>query len=252
MYKKEFFEHSVVFSIRTFREDDLIVKFLTPSQGMVTSFAFGGKKSRRRFPGCLEELSHVIFKVSSSKNGNYLYLQEGILIDRFSNIHKNRSLYGMAINCQKFLDAVLIGREDVRGIFDLYLELLKGLNNGLFNGMGNIPIFFRARVAKELGYLPRIESCNTCGRLLSTQWEVFFSPKDGNVVCGRCASQKNGFILFKRPAFELFCASFLGSPNDWLRFKTHGEILNLVAKGIGLFVETHLGIRWDRGRFRTK
>jgi DNA repair protein RecO (recombination protein O) len=250
MIKKEFFEHAIVFQAKTIREYDLIVKFLTPSQGMVESFAFGGRKSKRRFSGCFEELSYVIFKVRSPRCGNYFYLEEGILLDRFSNIHKNKTHFGIAINCKKFLDAVLIGYGEAKGIFELFLNLLKGLDNNSFKSTGNIPLFFRARVAGEMGYMPRIQSCNRCGRLLSNEPEIFFSPEKGNLFCIRCVRHRNGFILYPKEAFDLFCRVFLGSPDEWFNEK-EVPYENIVARGIKIFVETHLRVKWHKGRFIT-
>ncbi|MCA1743041.1 MAG: recombination protein O N-terminal domain-containing protein, partial [Desulfovibrionales bacterium] len=55
-----------------FKEYDLWVRFLSPSMGIMTGFAFGGCKSRRRFSGCLDTLNLVLFKASTGSRGQYL------------------------------------------------------------------------------------------------------------------------------------------------------------------------------------
>lgn len=120
MTNREFFEHVIVLRVRPYRDNDLIVKFLTPSYGVVSSFAFGGLKSRRRFSGCFEELSHVVFKWKSPRHGNYFYLEEGILIDRFPRIHRDKIRYGIAVNCQKFLEAVILGNSFSKMVYETF------------------------------------------------------------------------------------------------------------------------------------
>lgn len=50
----EWTDTALVLHVGRFREADLWVRLLAPGQGLVTAFAFGGSKSRRRFTGCLD------------------------------------------------------------------------------------------------------------------------------------------------------------------------------------------------------
>ncbi len=248
MVLREFFEHAIVLRICIFRENDLIVKFLTPSYGVVESFAFGGRKSKKRFLGCFEELSHVVFKVKTSKNGGYSYLQEGILLNRFSNLHRDMSLFGVAVNCQKFLDTVLDGNTYSSDIYDTFLKLLNQLDD-CPSITKNVPIFFRARIAGILGYTPRIDCCNSCGRLLKERFPVFFSPSKGQIFCFKCISVKNGYIPLGRHAFFLLRKVLFSGPREWISPQISLKDENNLAHGLKRFVEEHLNIIWQKGRF---
>lgn len=249
MSKKEFFEHAIVLKCKIYRDNDLIVKFLTPSYGVITAFAFGGLISRRRFSGCFEELSHVVFKWRSPLHSDYFYLEEGILIDRFSDIHKDKVRYGIAINCQKFIEAVVIGNSYTEGVYKIFLELLKTLNKGNFIFSKNIPIFFRAKIASELGYRPQLESCNRCRRLLNSEQKIFFSSIKGQCLCNKCIDRKNGYLALNNRAYQFLKEAFSSGSIDLINKKNMTRNENIVVLGIQKFVETHLNIIWQKGKF---
>ena len=85
----EFSEDVVVLKVGTFREADCWVRFFSPTYGILTGFAFGGRRSRRRFGGCLDPLSLVRFRVSQNKRCEYYCLEEGVLLNRFSGLKKD-------------------------------------------------------------------------------------------------------------------------------------------------------------------
>ncbi|MFH1968727.1 MAG: recombination protein O N-terminal domain-containing protein, partial [Verrucomicrobiota bacterium] len=69
----EFSEKVLVLRVGTFREADCWVRFFSPTHGLLTAFAFGGRRSRKRFCGCLDQLSQVHFRVSQGRQ-EYLCL----------------------------------------------------------------------------------------------------------------------------------------------------------------------------------
>lgn len=48
--------------------------------GIVSAFAFGGSRSRKRFCGCLDLFNELQISTKTTRNGMYLSLQEGNLI----------------------------------------------------------------------------------------------------------------------------------------------------------------------------
>ncbi len=244
---REFSDQGIVLAVREFRHSDAIVTFLSPRYGIKRCFAFGGKKSRRRFPGCLEELNHVIFKVASPRSRNYLYLQEGILLDRFANIHLLPSVLGMARNCQKFIESVLF-HQSSPGAFEIFLNLLKVLNSYSPTNSPHLPLFFRARIAREMGWFPEIDSCNGCGRLLKAEAYVRFYPTSGHLYCGRCG-EKGEVTLLSPRVYHALCEIFTAFPERWLGWGISPEEENLLAGALDIFIKTCLKVIWDRGRF---
>ena len=50
----EWSDTALVLGVGRFRESDLWLRMLTRRHGIVSAFAFGGSRSRKRFCGCLD------------------------------------------------------------------------------------------------------------------------------------------------------------------------------------------------------
>ena len=76
----EWTDQALVLRMGAFRESDLWLKLLCREHGLLTLFAFGGSRSRRRFCGCLDVLNSLQCRVRSSKDGRFLNLEEAALL----------------------------------------------------------------------------------------------------------------------------------------------------------------------------
>lgn len=123
-------EKCLVLKVGRFREADCWVKLLTPNRGIFNGFAFGGSRSRRRFVGCLDPLSHVLFTIGTNKTGTYTVLEEGTLLHNFPAVRENSARTGLAVNCVKFIEAVEIDPSDAKPAYELLLETLHMLEQG--------------------------------------------------------------------------------------------------------------------------
>ena len=77
----EWTDQALVLRMGAFRESDLWLKLLCREHGLLTLFAFGGSRSRRRFCGCLDVLNSLQCRVRSSKDGRFLNLEEAALVE---------------------------------------------------------------------------------------------------------------------------------------------------------------------------
>ena len=73
-------DDALVLRIGKFREADLWVRILAREKGLVTAFAFGGSRSRRRFTGCLDVFNRIRVSAAYSRDGRFLNLQEATLL----------------------------------------------------------------------------------------------------------------------------------------------------------------------------
>ena len=79
-FMTEWADHALVLRIGHFRESDLWLKMLCRKHGLLTLFAFGGSRSRRRFCGCLDVLNSLHCRVKASGRGSFLNLEEAVLL----------------------------------------------------------------------------------------------------------------------------------------------------------------------------
>lgn len=246
----EFTEHVVVLKVGVFREADCWVRVLSPTRGVLTGFAFGGMRSRRRFCGCLDAVSKVQFRFQSSKRGKYLTLCEGALLDRYAGIRHLPGRLGMAVNCLKFVEAVQIGAHGASEVFGLLSQVLRLLDaRPALEPV--LPLFFRARVAFEHGYQPELDRCLQCGTGATQKSAWAFVLRRGGVVCSRCRRQIAGPVApLDWEQLDMLRRILLDSPENWPVFApTWDQKVQQGGRLLDQYVQFHLGVAWDGNGF---
>ncbi len=107
----EWNDSAIVLHVGRFREADLWLKLLFRTHGVVTAFAFGGSRSRRRFCGCLDVLNTIACRVKRGRKGQYLTLEEGVLERGPRSLRGQWAHFGMLMNCVRFLDVLPMPHE---------------------------------------------------------------------------------------------------------------------------------------------
>ncbi|BDQ36089.1 DNA repair protein RecO [Pseudodesulfovibrio nedwellii] len=246
-------EKALVLKVGRFREADCWVKLLTPGRGIFNAFAFGGSRSRRRFVGCLDPLSLVLFTIGTNKTGTYTVLEEGSLLHNFPAIREDPTRTGLAVNCIKFIEAVEIDPSDARPVYELLLETLHMLEKG--GGSSDFtPWLFRAKLAFEMGFHPDFLSCGICGQSVVSLDGCHFGIEGGQVACRTCLSGGKPLEGLARPVSTGVLRAFdwiqHSRPLDWLTVSMNNEVRRQTSQLIELFVAYHLGLSWDNGMYK--
>ncbi|MFP4083626.1 MAG: DNA repair protein RecO [Desulfonatronovibrio sp.] len=230
-----------VLVVRTgrFKEYDLWVRFLSPSKGILTGFAFGGCRSRKRFSGCLDVLNLVLFKISSGKRNRYLVLEEGSLINGYPSLKNDSSRLGMAVNSLRFAQKLCPEGDDCSGIYALMLDYLEAMENN-YHVPSFFPLLFRARAVFSHGFQPALNICCRCGRTLHDMVRPGFLFAEGKIVCGMCR-QKDDLVLGTHRDSLLFLNGLNKShPSQWLEWTPESIILQDCFQVVESFVQYHL------------
>ncbi|QGY41248.1 DNA repair protein RecO [Pseudodesulfovibrio cashew] len=245
-------EKALVLKTGRFRESDVWVRLLTPSRGIFNAFAFGGSHSRRRFVGCLDPLSHVLFTIGSGRRGEYTVLEEGSLLNNFPGVRKDPLKTGIAANCVKFIEAVDAGPSDAVHAYGLLLETWEMLETG--GAPDFVPWLFRAQYAFAMGYTPDFLSCGACGKPVGTEKGYQFGVETGQVACPTCLSAGKPLEGLARQvsAGALRALDWIqrSRPADWASVEMDVGIRRQCSQLVELFVAYHLGLSWDNGMYK--
>ncbi len=242
----EFSSEALVLKVGDFGENHCWVRFVTPTRGLMMAYAFGGKKSRRRFCGCLDALSFVRFRARSDKFRRYFCLEEGQLIDSFFDLKRNSARLGMAVNCALFFSA--LSQEGLGGdeSYKLLVRVFQVLNS--VREAGDLfPLLFRARLAHEQGYFPRSNQCVHCGTDLAAEQKFFFWPQDGRLYCPACSHFQG--LSFSSLVLPFLQGLFLRDPAYWAGVRLDRNMRQECTQLVDRFVEGQLGLVWEGGRF---
>ena len=171
--------------LRTYpmREADLLVTLFTRAEGKVRGVARSAKKSKRRFGGALEPLTHVR-AFYDMKEG-----QDLVRLDACEVLESPLAMevtYARAValgHVAELLDELLPDHEANDAIFRLTLSVLHVLaGTELW-----MPItYFELWLTRLVGFLPELTECIACGRALNGDRAYFHALADGLM----CAEDK--------------------------------------------------------------
>ena len=262
----EFTDKALVLKVGRFRETDIWVRLFCAGRGLVTAFAFGGSRSTRRFCGCLDQLVLGNFRVGEGRRGTYKVLEEGTMLHAFPGLRSDPRKLGLVAHCLKFVEAVQIGSQGARPVFDLLLETLAVLEDREV-GAELLPLLFKAKLTFEQGLKPDLTLCVRCGRPawdheglghtpeghVSTErapagQALGFSVERGGLVCASCGDVlAEPLSVGAARTLEWISAS---RPADWPRLALEPEMRRQLDRVVDRFVAFHLGLRWEHGMYR--
>lgn len=168
--------------LRTYpvREADLLVTLFTRVEGKVRGMARSAKKSKRRFGGALEPLTHVkaFYDVRERQELARLDSCEVIESPLASEVSYPRAV--ALGHIAELLDELLPDHEANDAIFRLTLSVL----HVLAGPDVWMPItYFELWLTRLVGFLPELTECVVCGRNLNGSRAWFHALADG-LMCG--------------------------------------------------------------------
>ena len=200
----EWSDTALVLGVGRFREADRWVRLLTRRHGIVSAFAFGGSRSRKRFCGCLDLFNELQISTRATRNGMYLSLLEGNLIRGPRRLRTDWNRLGMFMNCVRFVEALGVPPDGAASAFLLLKDTLKLLEEA--EGVQDIlPVLFRLRLASQQGYAPALDACAVCGKKTSIR-RGFSFRKEPSCAPTACRTEE---ILWRSAVKVLTsCAKF--------------------------------------------
>ncbi len=234
-----FSEKVLILRTGRFKEYDLWVRFLSPTRGILTGFAFGGCRSRRRFCGCLDSLNLVLFTINAGSRKKYLTLEEGTLINGFSTLKTQRDNLGIAANCIRFVQQICLEGDDSSAVYSLMLDSLLLLDNKV-RVPSFFPLLFKAKATFMHGYEPLFNSCSRCGLLLSKIERPSFLYDNGQVVCSGCVRNSDQGFKARQKSLMFLDRLRLTRPKDWIAWNPEQEVLQDCFRIVDAYVQYHL------------
>jgi DNA repair protein RecO (recombination protein O) len=161
------------------READLLVTFFTRTEGKLRGVARAAKKSKRRFGGALEPLTHVTLHFEERAGQELVRLDACDVIDSplASQVDYPRAV--ALGHVAELLDELLPDREAHDDIFRLALAVLAELRPGTVWA----PVtYFNLWLVRLVGLLPELEECVACGAVLNGG-RAYFHPLADGLLC---------------------------------------------------------------------
>ena len=166
-------------------ESDLIVSLFAREHGKVRGVARAARKSRRRYGGALEPLTHVRLSWTE-KAGRELHRIESLdCLRSFAAMQGDPALQAACAVLSEISDALSREGQCEPRAFQLLGAVLGALEHGCDPWIA--VRYFEFWMLRIHGLLGELESCATCGSALGTARSSRVD-RHGAVRCARCAS----------------------------------------------------------------
>ena len=245
----EWTDRALVLHVGRFREADMWVRLLTRRQGILTAFAFGGSRSRQRFCGCLDIGNSILCRVKRTRAGAYLALQEASLLQGLRRLRTDGPRLGLAMNCLRFLEVLDVQGEEAHEAFALAEDIL-GLLEAEAPPPPLLALLFRLRVASDQGFAPFLHGCARCGRQARAGENWQFLLDQGGLLCPDCRAGGPYALELAFTGLDFLRRVQNSAPPLWDATRLNAAERRQCGRVIDAFVQYHLGIAWEEGRFR--
>ena len=167
--------------LRTMRlgEADNIVTIVTEGRGKVRAVAKGIRKTKSRFGGRLEPLSHVALQLYEGRSLDTVTQVE--TIEQFRGIREDLDRLTRATSILEAVDALVQEGHEDRRLYQMLLGALRTLEASPSPLV--VPAFFWKLLA-HVGFRPLLDQCASCG---ATDDLVAFDLDEGGILCRACA-----------------------------------------------------------------
>jgi DNA repair protein RecO (recombination protein O) len=221
-----------------FHEADLLVTLFTRSEGKIRGVAKAAKRSKRRFGGALELLTHVVAHWEEKEKQELARLDSCDIIASPLAAPLNYPRAAALSYVAEVIDQLLPDREPSDDIFRLTLSVLRHLQADAIW----MPLtYFDLWIVRLIGLLPDLSQCAACGISLNGS-RAYFHPLADGLLCPSDKRLASSEIVPESRALaaEMFRApleSFTGTP--WHR--TRGsDLRRFLAQRIERHIERKL------------
>ena len=176
-----------------FGESHRVVVLLSPNHGKFRTVAKGVRKTKSRFGGRLEPLTHVDLILYEGKNLDTI--TQVSIVNAFPHVRNDLDRVLAAGTMVEVVDAVVQEDEPSQRMFLLLQRGLTVLDHGPPHP--DLVTSFLLKAAAIIGVAPALDSCAGCGKREGLRW---FSFSAGGSLCDPCRtpgsySLREGLVL---------------------------------------------------------
>ena len=172
-------ERGVVLRTVKLGEADRIITLVTEGRGKVRAVAKGVRRTRSRFGGRLEPLSHVALLCYEGRNLDTITQAEAL--EQFRPVREDLGRWARASCILEVVDALVQEGDDDRRLYQMLLGALRTLAGGAAPLV--VPAFFWKLLAQQ-GFSPVLDRCACCGG--ADEDLVAFDEGQGGMLCRGC------------------------------------------------------------------
>lgn len=172
---------AIVLRQRKLGDADKILTLYTATFGKVDAVAKGVRKTKSRFAGHVEPLTHATFLLAKGKSLDIVTQVE--TVEPFQQVRDDLDRLSRALYCCELLDRFTELHAENFGLYRLLLDTLRRLAT---RDDLDLPVrYYEMALLNEMGYRPELEECIMCREPLRPV-RNYWTAAGGGVVCPNC------------------------------------------------------------------
>lgn len=255
MKRGSYSAHAVVLNSVDYAESDRILTFFTREHGKLSGIAKGARRSKKRFVGKLDPAS--VLRLNFFHNGaqDLVRIDGADLIDGFPDIKSDIQRFCAACYLLELTSEMTREGQDLPAVYGLLSGFLGLMNAGASSEA--LMRFFEIRLLRQVGLLPRFDSCVGCGKdLLESGTEalarICFDSARGGAVCLACARGSRAHVSICLGTARLMSAASRYDEDKLGRLKPGQLFLEESEQALGDFITHQIGKQMKTKKFLLK
>jgi DNA repair protein RecO (recombination protein O) len=190
------FKSAEAFVLRTHAvgDADQIMVFITEGEGKLRGIARSSRRSRKRFGGTLEPLSHVRVSYFEREGKDLVRIDQCDLLHSFFKIQQDLRVAGYLSYIAELSDIFCHEKQEEAHFYRLLRATLLAVESGVDPAWA--ARYFELWTLRLHGLLPDLASCARCARGLGS--DSLYSALEHGLLCGTCAAGESGAKVSQR------------------------------------------------------
>ena len=247
---KHCISQSIIMRIKELGESDLLVTFFTEDKGRLKGVAKGAKRSRQRFPNCLDLFCLTNMEYEERKTKPLSFLHSCRLIDAFVGIRQDFSTLALASYMVELTEILFPLSVADKKMFKLLKNSLSALHNGQQNDL--VRILFEIQAMAIGGYTINLSKCHVCGRTYQGKGKAIFLRSEGGIACLKCKRETSVAPALEPADIKWLTKIYSSEPsalNENKILPAEQKIMSTIKRVSKLHIEYHLAQKLKTGKY---
>lgn len=179
------------------------VDLVTEESGIISAMAHGAYKTRSKLSGITDPFSYALVYLYFDPVKSTYKITDIVVEDDFNNLRGNLQKYYYASLAAELVLKSFGGGEQIHELFHLLVAALQHLNDAQETGALYILIQFLWRYIRLLGFLPPVDHCGKCGKVIETDQAAYYYRREGTFVCRDCCKETDPTLMPGAKAYLL-------------------------------------------------
>ena len=182
---------AIILKARDYKEQDKLLTYFSLESGKGVAIARGAAKPGGKLRSIAQPFCRVSLTLSPTKGG-VAYVSQGLPQNSFISLDADLSAIAYAAYFSELADISMPERRPSQSFFALLLTVFSLLK--MDDDHARTARYFELRLLQELGLLPDLDVCASCGRGLMGG-SFYLSPQSGGLLCAACGSGDSAPLL---------------------------------------------------------